>query len=197
MALISCTECRGQVSDQAATCPHCGAPLKASKFNAAPPKKTGCGTIFLGILGVAVVIGGIIFIMNMATSSISYDSGSSSALTSSTSSRCVPATSAQMANIRAGVQGDSPKNDVKTGYAVKSHDFANVWMVAAKIYGPSIENGAGPGVWAISGDPNAPGLTYAVDGYAKSFSDWGDASKTDAAITSFSDGVQEAKACVR
>jgi hypothetical protein len=27
MALISCSECRGQVSDKAAACPHCGAPV--------------------------------------------------------------------------------------------------------------------------------------------------------------------------
>jgi len=28
MALINCKECKGRVSDQAASCPHCGYPLK-------------------------------------------------------------------------------------------------------------------------------------------------------------------------
>lgn len=30
MALIDCTECRKQISDKAAACPHCGAPLAAT-----------------------------------------------------------------------------------------------------------------------------------------------------------------------
>ncbi|MBP5518024.1 MAG: zinc ribbon domain-containing protein [Bacteroidales bacterium] len=30
MALINCRECGKQISDQAASCPHCGAPLKAT-----------------------------------------------------------------------------------------------------------------------------------------------------------------------
>jgi RNA polymerase subunit RPABC4/transcription elongation factor Spt4 len=35
MALIACTECGQQVSDKAATCPHCGNPLTASRPQAA------------------------------------------------------------------------------------------------------------------------------------------------------------------
>ena len=30
MALIKCKECRKEISDLAASCPHCGAPLKAA-----------------------------------------------------------------------------------------------------------------------------------------------------------------------
>lgn len=33
MALITCPECNGQVSDKAATCPHCGCPITASVEN--------------------------------------------------------------------------------------------------------------------------------------------------------------------
>lgn len=36
MALITCWECGGKVSDSAATCPHCGAPLKGKAGPAAP-----------------------------------------------------------------------------------------------------------------------------------------------------------------
>lgn len=35
MALIKCLECKGQVSDQAATCPHCGAPVTSAKETSA------------------------------------------------------------------------------------------------------------------------------------------------------------------
>jgi hypothetical protein len=36
MALMSCPECGKQVSDKAAACPHCGAPIAASSSSAAP-----------------------------------------------------------------------------------------------------------------------------------------------------------------
>lgn len=36
MAIMKCRECLGQVSDQAGTCPHCGAPVVKQK---PPPKK--------------------------------------------------------------------------------------------------------------------------------------------------------------
>jgi uncharacterized membrane protein YdbT with pleckstrin-like domain len=36
MTLITCPECSGKVSTQAATCPHCGAPVPSSAVPAAP-----------------------------------------------------------------------------------------------------------------------------------------------------------------
>lgn len=35
MALITCGECNGQVSDQAETCPHCGAPVASARETSA------------------------------------------------------------------------------------------------------------------------------------------------------------------
>lgn len=35
MALIKCSECGGQVSDKAASCPHCGAPISRAKETSA------------------------------------------------------------------------------------------------------------------------------------------------------------------
>jgi hypothetical protein len=110
-------------------------------------------------------------------------------------SRCVQASSAQLNIIQSGVRGVDADNYVKTAWAVKSNDFNNVWMVAAFIYGTGMENGTGPGAWAISGDANSPGLTLAVDGFAQSFTNYPDASKSDAQISPYDDGVQEAIAC--
>lgn len=41
MAIIECKECGGKVSDSAAACPHCGAPVAVAAVSAAPaePKK--------------------------------------------------------------------------------------------------------------------------------------------------------------
>lgn len=36
MALIACAECKKEISDKAATCPHCGAPISASRQHTAP-----------------------------------------------------------------------------------------------------------------------------------------------------------------
>lgn len=110
-------------------------------------------------------------------------------------SECQPASAGQLERIQAGVKGVAASNEVRMAWAIKSGDFNEVWMVAALIYGPGMETGAGPGVWAINGTPESPGLTLAVDGFAKEFSDWPDASKTGAAINGTEDGIAEAKQC--
>lgn len=48
MAIISCKECKKEVSNTAATCPHCGAAVKR--------KPMGCGTLITFILFVAVAV---------------------------------------------------------------------------------------------------------------------------------------------
>lgn len=110
-------------------------------------------------------------------------------------SECQPASAGQLERIQAGVQGVATSNQVRRAWAVKSGDFNEVWMVAALIYGPGMETGAGPGAWAINGTPDSPGLTLAVDAFAKEFSDWPDASKTDAALNGTEDGIADAKQC--
>lgn len=117
------------------------------------------------------------------------------AATSPAEQRCVLASEEQLYRIRVGVKDIAAGNDIRAGWAVRSNDFSLVWMVAAKIYGQGMEDGVGPGVWAISGEPNNPGLTLSVNGFAKEFSSWGDGSQTDAAVTIADDGVAEAIAC--
>lgn len=58
MALIKCSECGTEVSDKAAVCVKCGAPVKPTKASA----PSGCAVIVLIVLGVSIaatVIGSI------------------------------------------------------------------------------------------------------------------------------------------
>ena len=91
-------------------------------------------------------------------------------------SRCVPASVQQIANIRDGIKSTAPSNDIEKLFYVKSNDFDSVYMVSGNITGAGINPGDAIGVWAISGTPDNPGLTLSVDGFAKSFSPWPDAS---------------------
>ena len=79
MALTTCAECGGQVSDQAAACPHCGAPVRVPTPTVAAPtvvatakKRTGWGTIFPVILGIIVVIVVLASVLASQTSPTSY-----------------------------------------------------------------------------------------------------------------------------
>ena len=77
------------------------------------------------------------------------------------------------------------------GVAVRSKDFDKVWMVAMEFKATGIDNQIG--VWATNSLNAGGGLILAVDGMATNFTVWPDAAKTDAAITLFTDGVQEAR----
>lgn len=67
MALITCPECKKEVSDRAMSCPSCACPLERAMTTGAPGKKwkgiqlVSLGAIFLGILvafGTAIPQGG-------------------------------------------------------------------------------------------------------------------------------------------
>jgi hypothetical protein len=83
---------------------------------------------------------------------------------------------------------------LREGYAVKSKDFNQVYMVAADIQGTGMEGNGEIGVWATN-SLDGSGSIFAVDRVAKEFSDWGHGDTTDANITPSSDGVSEAKEC--
>lgn len=69
MAIIACGECSGKVSDTAAVCPHCGAPVakKAAPAPAVPAKKSG--GVWKWILGVPVGL----FVLVMIVGSLNSD----------------------------------------------------------------------------------------------------------------------------
>jgi hypothetical protein len=115
--------------------------------------------------------------------------------TDTQSSRCQPASAQQAQNILDGIQDVSSSNNIGPAWAVKSGNFENVWFVAAEITGPGILTGQAIGLWAITGDPDKPGLTFSANPFAVQFSAWGDGSKTDAMFSQFDDGGQEAIAC--
>ena len=81
------------------------------------------------------------------------------------------------------------------GFAVKSRDFSNVYMVAMEFSATGVNNQVG--VWATNSLTSGGGLIMAVDGYAKQFTVWPDSDTTDAAITISADGVEAAKSALR
>lgn len=110
-------------------------------------------------------------------------------------SRCQPASATQLEAINTGLHDLDSKISVKAGWWVQSKEFKNVRLVAAMLYGPGIEQGGGPGVWAMGGDLDNPAGIYSVDYVAKEFSSWGDAGATAAKISLSSDGVKESMWC--
>lgn len=111
-------------------------------------------------------------------------------------SRCIPASDTQLNSIQAGLKRVNNETSIKTAWAVKSKDQAELWMVSAMIYGPEMEDGVGPGLWGMEGDPEEEGKVYAVDGFALKYSDWPDGSKGDVKLsTLFTDGAQEVMKC--
>jgi hypothetical protein len=79
------------------------------------------------------------------------------------------------------------------GAAVRSADYEKVYFVAMEFSATGIENQVG--LWATN-DLGADGLIFAVDGTAKAFTSWGHGDQTDANMTIFSDGAQEATAAL-
>lgn len=74
MAIIECKECGGKVSDSAAACPHCGAPVAVAAVSAAPEEATKKGGrwkwVLAWIFGVPVGL----FVLLMAIGMLSGNS---------------------------------------------------------------------------------------------------------------------------
>ena len=113
----------------------------------------------------------------------------------SLSGRCEDASTIASEGIAFGltVSGGGTLRDAQ---AVKSDDFENVYFIAAEIDGPGMEGNGDIGLWASNSLEPGGGLIFAVNGLAKEFSDWGHGDTTDAQITMFDEGADEAKECV-
>lgn len=103
MALIKCPECKGQVSDQAGSCPHCGLTLHSAQpqrltgpgggrpLTTPPPasvKKSGHGPLYW--LGVVVLVGMGTCVALSASSKSSPSSSSASAPPKAPTATSVP-----------------------------------------------------------------------------------------------------------
>lgn len=102
-------------------------------------------------------------------------------------SRCVAVSQAAMDEIASGL--NAPVT-LGPGQAVRSKDFAKVWMVSADLRGESME-GRQIATWALN-DLTGNASIFSVDGFAKNFSDWG----PGPGFNLDDDGVSESQACV-
>ena len=103
---------------------------------------------------------------------------------------CRKAPEALLTAIETGMQS---RAELSNGYADRSADLAELYMVAAEIQG-----GAGDdktGVWA-SNSPTGTSAIYAVDRVAQRSSDWPVAEKVHAGVDDSADGVQRVRGCV-
>lgn len=78
--------------------------------------------------------------------------------------------------------------------AVKSPDFDKVYFIAMEFGATGIEDQVG--VWASNSLKPGGGVILAVDGFAKEFTVWPDADKTDAAIDGADPSADAAIACL-
>ncbi len=60
MALIHCEECAREVSDRAAACPHCGAPLSAIERGVVTTQATGKAPKIVQLVGLGFIIIGVV-----------------------------------------------------------------------------------------------------------------------------------------
>lgn len=115
--------------------------------------------------------------------------------TSSTSpdySRVIPATQAQLIQIKGGLEeGFTASN----AYAIKSNDFEKVYFVACNLTGPGVSEAVA--VWSISGDSNAPGMIFCANHIAKEFSVYPLGSDTEANISMADEGANIVEDFVR
>lgn len=104
---------------------------------------------------------------------------------------CIKLSDSVMNAIASGEE-DGVGMSPKVGYAIKSTDFNNVYFLAIEFGASGIENQVG--VWARNGIES--GIIMSVDGTAKSFTVWPDASSTDAQISGADRNIDLVKSCL-
>ena len=110
------------------------------------------------------------------------------------SSRCETVSQALLDGIASGAEDGVGKLTLSNGAAVRSKDYSEVYLVAAKLTAPGVDGDIG--VWATNSLTAGGGLIMSVDGFAKQFTVWPDADKTDAEISLSADGYDEARDCI-
>lgn len=100
MALISCPDCEGKVSDAAPACIHCGAPLAAR--SSSPPAVPASPSSGLGLFGKSVLWLGGGFIVIVIVSSMNSGFQGSSAREADRKQACVRAMASSMGTSTSG-----------------------------------------------------------------------------------------------
>jgi hypothetical protein len=101
--------------------------------------------------------------------------------------RCQPASESIVSKIEAGLNVSSG-GSLSDAFTVKSHDFDNVYFVAARIAGEGTEDPVG--VWALNSLSDDASIASA-DEIAGEFSDWA----ANPAFTPSDDGLSVAHDC--
>lgn len=109
-------------------------------------------------------------------------------------SRCSPASPALVDTVAEGLTVTGG-GSLKGAYVVKSNDFNKAYFVAANIVGQGL-SGQDTGVW-VTNSESGQGSVYAVNAFAKEFSDRGDGGQTDAGFSMNDDGAREVEACAK
>lgn len=105
-------------------------------------------------------------------------------------SRCAAASPGLVSAIETGLTVTGG-GSLSHAFLVRSGDFSKVYFVAARIEGPGMDAGS-VGVWATN-STDGNGSVFAVDGFAREFSDWG----AGPSMSLGDDGAQEARDCAR
>jgi len=183
-----CLHCGKKISATETTCPFCGKDPERITRKSSTVKSHIFGGVFIVVLLMAII-------------AVTYYLFEAAKIRASEReerlNRCFPASAQQLQAIRDGIKDVQASNDIKTAYAVKSNDFDEVYFVAAKLYGPNMDDGEGPGVWAISGSPENIGLTLSANSFAREFSLYLDGSKTTADVSMTNDGARIAEECAK
>lgn len=108
------------------------------------------------------------------------------------SARCSAASEALLETIAGGLAVDGAT--LASGFVVQSEQFEEVYMVAAEIDGPGLEETGDVGVWATN-DPAGGGPVLAVDDTAKEQSSWPVGADSNEELTIMADGAMEAEVC--
>jgi hypothetical protein len=119
-------------------------------------------------------------------------SDSSEAAEPTTSSRCRPASAALVGTVSEGLLQQDPPLTLSNMHVVKSDDFESVYFVSGMLRGQGLDGEVA--TFATNADDGS-GLTFAVDGIAQEFSDWGHGDTTDANMTMADDGARESADC--
>lgn len=123
----------------------------------------------------------------------SAESGGAPATTEA--SRCLPVAAEVVEAIATGLTVTGG-GTLRSARAVRSADYVRIYFVSAEIDGSGMDGDGEVGTWALNRIDSVAGLIFAVDGFARNFSDWGDGRKTDAEFSLARDGAEESRGCV-